>query len=59
MVNLGVSLELQGEIRVPLVLQYGSQPSSRASRVNFGFLLSYSRGVGSPLELQHETQGSS
>ena len=52
-------LSYDGDLREPLMLPQGSQPSFQVSSVTSGNLSSLCRGIGPHLELRWETQGSS
>ena len=54
--NLGFLLSCDGDLRIPLEWQQGSQDSSRVKVGNLCFLLSCSRGVGPP-RVAAETRG--
>ena len=49
----------EGDVKEPLMLPQGSQPSFQVARENLGFLSSCCRGIGPQVELRQETWDSS
>ena len=57
--SLGFLSGYNGDLREPLMLPQGSQPSFQVANVTLGYLSSSCRGIRLHLELRQETQGSS